>query len=534
MGANDAVSAGKAATTESVAPKQYKRNASGLMRSVSAWDAFGISASNGVLGLGIAWILLYVPWLYTGANLYLSMLIAALIMLPVVLAYVKLATIYPRSGGEYVYASRVLHPAFGFAANACFVLGCCFYVGVGGAYVIGYGLAPMLQIAGVQFGKSSMIDAGTWLSGQVQTFAFGVVVICVFAVLLTNFATKVYYRAQSVLVIAGGVSLIAMALYGFFASRSGALANLDPLFSELGLGKASSLIAGSSPSFSLSQTYFSTTWPLVFLAVAFYGAYVGGEVKSPARSQMLGGLACLGFLTAMAILVIGGMSSLFGQPFFANLSNAMASSTFGLAAAPSFAALTSGAIGNGWVTIVLMLGFMTYPLIMVGAIIVLASRCILAWGLDRLLPDAVSRVSQRSHQPYVATWIVAAAAIVYAYFVSFGHLTAIAANWGFMIPAATAMVTAIVLPYRRKDVWRSSPGSRTWLGIPDVTLFGILGMGLVFTWVYRASFDLNMGVTPRHNFPQFIFFWVVYFAAIIIYFVASAIRSREGIDLRRN
>lgn len=486
------------------------------------------------MGLGIAWVLLYVPWLYAGANLYLSMLLAALMMLPVLLAYVRLGTIYPRSGGEYVYASRVLHPSLGFAANVCFVLGCCFYVGVGGAYVIGYGLSPMFQIAGVQMHNQSMISLGTWLSGRVETFAVCVVLIIVFAIVMTNFGTKVYYRAQTVLVIAGAGALIVMALYGFLATRSGALAHLDPLFSQLKLGKASTLVAGGAPSFSLSQTYFSTVWPLVFLAVAFYGAYIGGEVKTPGRSQMLGGVGALVFLTAMGLLVIGGMSSLFGQTFFANLSNTMSSSTFGLAAAPSYAALTCGAIGNGWVTILLMLGFMTYPLIMVGAIMVLASRCVFAWSLDRVLPGAVSRVSPRSHQPYVATWLVAAAAVVYGYLVTFGHLTAIAANWGFMIPLATAMVTAFVLPYRRKDVWRSSPGSRTWLGIPDLTLLAVLAVPLIVTWIWRPLMDVNMGVTPRHNFPQFIAFWVIYVVAIIVYFISSAVRTRQGIDLRRN
>ena len=521
-------------TEPSALPKQYKRNASGLIRSVSAWDAFGISSSNGVMGLGLAWILLYVPWLYVGANMYLSILLASLMMAPVLLAYIKLSTIYPRSGGEYVYASRVLHPALGFAANLCFVLGSCFYVGVGGAYVIGYGLSPMLQIAGVQLNSHSMISAGTWFGGRNATFLTCVVLIVVFALVMTTFGTKVYYRAQTVFVVAGAASLIVMALYAFLASRSGALSHLNPLFAQLKFGSASKLVAGSSPHFSFSQTYFSTVWPLVFLAVAFYGAYIGGEVKSPGRNQMMGGVGALVFMTAMALLVIGGMCSLFGTPFFANLSNTMSSSTFGLAAAPSYAALVCGSIGHGWVTIPLMLGFMTYPLIMVGAIMVMASRCVFAWSIDRVLPDAVSKVSARSHQPWVATWLVAAASIVYGYLVTYGHLTAISANWGFMIPMVTAMIAACLLPYLQKDVWKSSPGTRTWFGVPDLTVLAILAIPMAVTWIWRPLMDANMGVTPRHNFPQFIAFFAIYAAGIVVYFVSSAVRNRQGIDLRRN
>ena len=47
------------ANAPELAPAQFARNASGLIRSATLWDAFGINATNGLFVLGIAWILLY-------------------------------------------------------------------------------------------------------------------------------------------------------------------------------------------------------------------------------------------------------------------------------------------------------------------------------------------------------------------------------------------------------------------------------------------------------------------------------------------
>ena len=524
----------RGAPTEQVGPKQYTRKASGLIRSVSAWDVFGICSGNSLVGLGIAFILVYVPWLYAGANVYLSVLIAAVAVVPLILIYLRLSVIYPRSGGEYVYGSRVLHPSIGFAANVCFVVGMCFYIGLGGAYTIGYGLGPMFQVAGVQLGSSWMISAGTWLIGHSGMFLVSILLIVAFATVVTIFGPRTYYRIQGILVIVGVITLVFIGIYGLVASRSAAYANLDQLFKQLGMGSASKLSTGSLPSFSLSQTLYSIMWPLTFLVSAYYAVYVGGEVKSPQRNQLIGGLGALGYLTAIPIFVLASMAVLFGLPFFAHLSSAMANSTFGVAAAPSFAALVAGAIGNGYVTILLLLGFATFPLIMVGAIMLLVSRCIFAWSIDRVVPKGVSKVSARSHQPYVATWIAAVGSIVFAFLVTYGYMTAVGANWAFFIAEITAVVSAVVLPYRQKALWQSSPGKWRFLGIPDLTALAILGVPLIVFGIWRNLVDPNLGVTFAHNFPQFISFFVIFAIAVIGYFVAKRVRAVQGIDLSRN
>ena len=56
----------------------------------------------------------WAPGAFQGSNLVLRILFAFLFELPIALAYVWLATALPRSGGDYVFQSRVFGGGIGF------------------------------------------------------------------------------------------------------------------------------------------------------------------------------------------------------------------------------------------------------------------------------------------------------------------------------------------------------------------------------------------------------------------------------------
>ena len=59
------------------------------------------------MGVIFPWTYLWAPTAFQGSNLVLGILFAFLFELPIALAYVWLATALPRSGGDYVFQSRV-------------------------------------------------------------------------------------------------------------------------------------------------------------------------------------------------------------------------------------------------------------------------------------------------------------------------------------------------------------------------------------------------------------------------------------------
>jgi basic amino acid/polyamine antiporter, APA family len=517
-----------------LAPAQFARNASGLIRSATLWDAFGINATNGLFVLGIAWLLLYAGPLYPGGNVFLTILMAVIVSLPVTLVYLQLAIVFPRSGGDYIYNSRLLHPSIGFAANVALTVGLIFWTAFGGVYVVTYGITPGLVTAGIQLHNQFMIDAGTWFQGSIQIFLLSVVVISLFGIFFVIGGNRAYFRFQKVAVILGGAALVVVVIYAFTASRTSALANLNELFKGMGAASATSMVKGKAPAFSFNQTYLMLWWAAGYIMSAFYSAYIGGEVKTPGRTQMLGGLGALVWMAGWTVLVVGAMFHLFGSVFFTNLGAAFDTSSFGPGLTPIYPTLIAGSIGNGYVTLALMACFSVFIIAVVGANMLLATRCIFAWGIDRIVPAWCSRVRVSSGSPTSATLMVVIGAVAFCFAYTYGYMTALGGSWMFLIVFLLLMVSGMILPYRNRAVWESSPNANRLLGLPTITWWGGLGFIAVVICSYVLIVDPNYGISPLHNLIQFLLAPIFVVGGLVWYYVARKVQAGKGINTDLN
>ena len=108
-------------------PALFTRKATGLVRQGRTRDALFYNVMWSSVALTFAFFWLLYPFYYQGSNAILAFLIAAALGLPGAFLYAMLAQVMPRTGGDYVFNSRALHPAIGFAANVsyCFWLASC-------------------------------------------------------------------------------------------------------------------------------------------------------------------------------------------------------------------------------------------------------------------------------------------------------------------------------------------------------------------------------------------------------------------------
>ena len=94
----------------------FVRNATGLVCTLGSRDAFLTS----IFSMGFMWPILY---LFTAGSVYqgVDLPITVWLGLPLVLVmgytYYLLSSTFPRSGGDYVWVSRIVHPAIGFMSN---------------------------------------------------------------------------------------------------------------------------------------------------------------------------------------------------------------------------------------------------------------------------------------------------------------------------------------------------------------------------------------------------------------------------------
>ena len=127
----------------------FVRNATGLVRELSAFDAFNLVFSAVLIPVGITEVMAFTPTFWPHANMLLAFLLATPLVATTGLVYLYYTVIMPRSGGDYVWVSRTLSPFFGFfvnfsltfvfltwiAFNFTYMLG---VMGPGAAYVAGW------------------------------------------------------------------------------------------------------------------------------------------------------------------------------------------------------------------------------------------------------------------------------------------------------------------------------------------------------------------------------------------------------------
>jgi amino acid transporter len=132
-------------------PRTFVREATGLTKELSLLDIFVYNTNNQNIGLGVLFILLFVPAFYPGASMLGGVLVAGLLALAHATTYAFFAAALPRSGGDYVYISRTLSPLLGFISSFNWLVWLSVYIGIPAAYFGQYGLSSLFRLLAAHY-----------------------------------------------------------------------------------------------------------------------------------------------------------------------------------------------------------------------------------------------------------------------------------------------------------------------------------------------------------------------------------------------
>jgi basic amino acid/polyamine antiporter, APA family len=521
----------------------FARASTGLVREVSARNASIAGASNGPLGEYVVFSIPFALGLFAATSsgtIFWAAVIAAVFSIPILLNYSALTAAMPRSGGDYVFLSRLVSPAFGFTSN--FTLAFCQIIGVGAfaALSVKTILSPALTILGSVLGSSTLEHWGTRVTERGWLIALSVLLLVVVAVLLCT-GTQRALRVNTVFWGVGMVSMILLLLILLFTSHASFVASYNHFVGHANAYQKT--IADARGAGFVERNSLLMLWPLVAVAMSVFGwyfwmTYFGAEIKK-ARSwgrevRMMFFPLLLNAFFVLAITAV--MLKTFGYEFLSSvsyLSLVDPSKLVGAVAAGPPVFFTALAAGSDFIAALFIITFTAWAFPLIVCFMIMPVRCAFAWSLDQVFPARLTEVSPRFHTPVLLTCIVAVLAAVVAVIATYTDKI-------FQIFAVQIMVTAIfsqgvtglaaiAFPRKMPELYRQQPISRhSVAGVPLITVTGVLA--IVFTLAWSAAyfrFRTEFGLT---TWMMLAFIGTVVLGAIVFY-VMRGIKHRAGLPI---
>jgi amino acid transporter len=340
--------------------------------------------------------------LFPGANLPVSALLALIPSLIIAYVYAQFSAALPRSGGDYIFVGRVLHPSLGFMANFVITVINISVIGVEAVWISTFALGPMLNALSVINHDPSLAAIAANFNNTTVQFLLG----AAFATLLTLvlfLGTNVTFKLKSVLFVVAVISILAFIVGIGTIPSSQAASN----FASLSGTSYNSVIsaakgAGANLSFNSNDTLLGVVY--TYLAVSgFWGsAYVAGEVKNPARSQLIGMVAApVVYILLMTGVAVAAYTSI-GHDFLASIAylNVNSNPAYTLpAGVPTLNFLAGYFANNAALEIFLGIGLLCTLFAYMIAASYASVRSFFAWSFDAVIPRKFSEVNEKYHVP---------------------------------------------------------------------------------------------------------------------------------------
>jgi APA family basic amino acid/polyamine antiporter len=516
-------------------PMAFERQATGLVREAGWWDVLVYNLNFISIGLMAAFLFNTTIPFYPGVNVYLNELIAFGLIIPLSLVFAMFAAAMPRSGGDYVYVSRTLHPALGMMSSFNNTVWWFIYGGVPSAFFARYGLGPFLRTVGEMSGSGTLTDWGNTLVGKRGTVIAGAILIIVLCAVFSK-SLRLYFRIQNTLFLVAMTSIV-LSIIVFLIEGRGDVVNA--INSTFGSGSTSGALKSGAPqgALDLRNTILPMTWLYLELLFNQSSAYIGGEVRRASRVQLWSMPAAAVIATAILMLLTWSALHSIGFTLWSGLGNDFGAS-LGLSSAPVYSEIAAVASGSTILGIIILGGFVFWSYTWLPGQILNASRNLVAYAVDGILPRQFAYVSDRAHAPLVAVWSVGLGSIVFLVLYVYTHIFAtLTGIFGFILGFCLVSIAAILFPYRLPDVFESSPVRWRFGGVPVMSIVGVLSLAACIAALVIFWKDPYAGL---RNFDDGSRYWwgVIYNVAIflsgfVIYFVARAINRARGVDIDR-
>lgn len=349
--------------------------------------------------------------LNAGPASILSWIIAAVVLYAYGLQTAELATIYPSSGGVFVFPAEALGKTrkskqlIGWISAWAYLFGC-----LGGAAFSATYVGTYLGVAFPSLSNAQVI------------IAIATVAICG---LLNLFNLSVTGKANTALTILLAATLVLFVIVALFSGKWDA-ALFTPFFTQ-----------GASGSFG-----FLTAIPIAMVA---YGsivavAFMVGQIKDPNKTVPKAMKIAMTVVTALYVLVMVAVLGLVSSQFLQE--------NPGMAYIPLYAAAFTSLSSIPWLTKLISISAVLALFTTIIVLIQLSARTLQAAAMDDVLPKCFAKENENTHVATISTIVVIVAIGLLAAFPSF---TSMIVNLGALSSALVVAIICITVLAARKQ-----------------------------------------------------------------------------------
>ena len=527
----------------------FTRQSSGLVREL------GIPAATGIALASVAVVNTFINFYggllnFSKVDMVLPLLLGALIWFIAMFAYRYLLQAIPRAGGEYVYMSRIIHPAIGTMVGIACAVGFSYTLAANANFAANY-FPLALNSLGLAFNSSALTSAAgnvanTTQCGQV-TCAPGLVIVAVLFLVIVGLGSIFSLRriAQVILGLVIFQVLAFVVLAFLFATHSHQdFVNALGSFSGKATAYNDVINLANKDGIPLGVDVAASILVVPFMVLNYngvlYSYYVGGELKRPGRTYIWASVISLALLIVVWVGVWLLMVNTIGLNFMQAQAQAGTSDAAGYGAITSLQA-NAGGLGYGLVLsgdpitkIFIGLAVPAAELAVDLAFVAVVTRVIFALAFDRMLPIRLAKISERSQSPINAVILAVIVAVLFTIGGSILNIAAISANLAlfFALVLLAGSVSALALPFRRPDLIKNPATNDVdrVAGIPTAAVWGAVStLGALFTIGVIISKPNVFGAFSVVSVGSLL---VIFFSGPIIYFIVRQRRLQtSSIDM---
>lgn len=524
----------------------FTRKASGLVRVMSPYSAFAYN----VLAIGILfpWAYLWASAVFPEANVPLGILITGVLLVPMWITYSWLSASMPRSGGDYVFQTRILAGPIGFfvtVMGASFVM----YTPFAGWMLTATGLGPMIAIFEYNGGGAGLSNLLPMLTGSWGTIV--ITMVCqVLALLLLIRGFRNYVRIQWVLWYGLLLSILAILYVTITTSHEQFVQNFNAFYAwaapdinapdgfyQYIISAATADGVNLTPKISWLQTLGVSTiaanslvWAV--LAVQQLGEIKGANVVKNTNFFIVGSGI---FSSVLMALIAFFLFKVAGNDFMLAIAHSFWTGNIAFPVEPWIGALASiASLTSPVLVFIICIGIVFNAFQVICNVIIYSVRIVFAAGLDGLFPNWISEVHPKYRAPvnlyivyfiWMGIWI-----FLYNLWSPFGN-AALSVAAAFTLYFAITCIAGALFPYLKKvrGIYEASPITEAKLEtVHWITILGIIGAVVnIIILVYYLFFP-DLGVFNPLSLSVIIgiyLFWLIY------YYVRRAYMKSKGIDV---